>query len=126
MIEVIQLLGGGSLLSTPAEEDLRSELWPGIERYFRGAHGVSAEQRVRLLKLAWDATGSAFGQRQMQYERYHSGDPVRLAAAQYTGYDTAPLLRTVQRAMHPAGRQEADGASGADPGEARAPGEVRW
>jgi aromatic ring hydroxylase len=80
---------------------MRSELWPGIERYFRGANGVDAEQRVRLLKLAWDATGSAFGQRQMQYERYHSGDPVRLAAAQYAGYDTDPLLRTVQRALHP-------------------------
>ncbi|WP_405561323.1 4-hydroxyphenylacetate 3-monooxygenase [Streptomyces canus] len=101
MIEVIQLLGGGSLLSTPSEEDMRSELWPGIERYFRGANGVDAQQRVRMLKLAWDATGSAFGQRQMQYERYHSGDPVRLAAAQYAGYDTDPLLRTVQRALHP-------------------------
>ncbi|MEV4867593.1 4-hydroxyphenylacetate 3-hydroxylase family protein [Streptomyces syringium] len=101
MMEVIQILGGGSLLSTPAEEDLRSELWPGIERFFRGAHGVEAEHRIRLLKLAWDATGSAFGQRQMQYERYHSGDPVRLAAAQYFGYDKAPLLDTVNRAINP-------------------------
>ncbi|MFI5888290.1 4-hydroxyphenylacetate 3-hydroxylase family protein [Streptomyces sp. NPDC051554] len=102
MIEVIHTIGGGSLLSTPAEEDLRSELWPSIERFFRGADGVSAEHRIRLLKLAWDATGSAFGQRQMQYERYHSGDPVRLAAAQYSGYDTSPLLETVNRALHPA------------------------
>jgi 4-hydroxyphenylacetate 3-monooxygenase/anthranilate 3-monooxygenase (FAD)/4-hydroxyphenylacetate 3-monooxygenase len=102
MIEVIHTIGGGSLLSTPAEEDLRSELWPSIERFFRGANGVSADERVRLLKLAWDATGSAFGQRQMQYERYHSGDPVRLAAAQYFGYDTTPLLETVNRALHPA------------------------
>ncbi|MET8563835.1 4-hydroxyphenylacetate 3-hydroxylase N-terminal domain-containing protein [Streptomyces flaveolus] len=101
MIEVIQVLGGGSLLSTPAEEDLHSELWPTVERFFRGADGVSAEHRVRLLKLAWDATGSAFGQRQMQYERYHSGDPVRLAAAQYFGYDTTPLLETVNRALQP-------------------------
>ncbi|MEU2212354.1 4-hydroxyphenylacetate 3-hydroxylase N-terminal domain-containing protein [Streptomyces hygroscopicus] len=118
MIEVIQLLGGGSLLSTPAEEDLRGELWPGIERYFRGADGVSAEQRVRLLKLAWDATGSAFGQRQMQYERYHSGDPVRLAAAQYTGYDTAPLLRTVQRALHPERQPAGPGGTAPDPSAA--------
>ncbi|RMB82675.1 4-hydroxyphenylacetate 3-hydroxylase family protein [Streptomyces shenzhenensis] len=102
MIEVIQILGGGSLLSTPAEEDLRSDLWPAIERFYRGADGVSAEHRVRLLKLAWDATGSAFGQRQMQYERYHSGDPVRLAAAQYFGYDTTSLLDTVNRALRPA------------------------
>jgi 4-hydroxyphenylacetate 3-monooxygenase/anthranilate 3-monooxygenase (FAD)/4-hydroxyphenylacetate 3-monooxygenase len=101
MIEVIQVLGGGSLLSTPAEEDLTSELWPSIERFYRGADGVSAEHRIRLLKLAWDATGSAFGQRQMQYERYHSGDPVRLAAAQYFGYDTTPLLETVNRALQP-------------------------
>ncbi|ANZ39728.1 4-hydroxyphenylacetate 3-monooxygenase [Lentzea guizhouensis] len=101
MIEVIQLLGGGSLLSTPSEEDLRSELWPGIERFFRAGDGTSAESRVRLLKLAWDATGSSFGQRQMQYERYHSGDPVRLAAAQYLGYDTSGLLETVNRALHP-------------------------
>ncbi|MFE9581500.1 4-hydroxyphenylacetate 3-hydroxylase family protein [Nocardia sp. NPDC006044] len=100
MIEVIQILGGGSLLGTPAEEDLRSELWPAIEPFFRG-RGVSGEERVRLLKLAWDATGSAFGQRQMQYERYHSGDPVRLAAAQYFGYDTTSLLDGVGRALNP-------------------------
>ncbi|MEU7039732.1 4-hydroxyphenylacetate 3-hydroxylase N-terminal domain-containing protein [Streptomyces varsoviensis] len=117
MIEVIQLLGGGSLLSTPSEEDLNSELWPAIERFFRGADGVPAEHRVRLLKLAWDATGSAFGQRQMQYERYHSGDPVRLAAAQYFGYRTTPLLETVHRALRPAARGTGT-APGATPQEA--------
>jgi 4-hydroxyphenylacetate 3-monooxygenase oxygenase component len=101
MIEVIQTLGGGSLLSTPAEEDIRGELWPSIERFFRGAAGVSAEHRIRLLKLAWDATGSGFGQRQMQYERYHAGDPVRLAAIQYASYDTDALTATADRALPP-------------------------
>jgi 4-hydroxyphenylacetate 3-monooxygenase oxygenase component len=98
MVEAIQSLGGGSLLSTPSEQDLDAPISADIARYFRGA-GVPASDRIALLKLAWDVTGDAFGQRQLLYERYHAGDPVRLAASQYASYDKSSLLALVRQAV---------------------------
>ena len=37
--------------------------------------GVDAEQRLALMKLAWDMTGTEFGSRSGLYERLYSGDP---------------------------------------------------
>ena len=76
MVQVTQVLAAGGLLISPTEADLRSEIGPDIARYYKGA-GVEAEERIRLFKLAWDATGTQFGQRMLHYERYYAGDPVR-------------------------------------------------
>jgi 4-hydroxyphenylacetate 3-monooxygenase len=32
-------------------------------------------ERVKLMKLAWDAVGSEFGSRHLQYEMFYSGAP---------------------------------------------------
>ena len=98
MVQVTQVLGAGGLLLSPTEADMRSEIAPDIARYYRGA-GVDAERRIRMFKLAWDATGTQFGQRMLQYERYYAGDPVRVGATYYLGYDVAPLLAQVERAL---------------------------
>jgi len=50
-------------------------------------------------KLAWDATGTQFGQRQLQYERYYAGDPVQMGASIYKTWDHAALLAMVERAL---------------------------
>lgn len=96
MVEVVQILGAGSLLSSPVEKDFHALISEDIQRYFRGSN-TDAHHRVQLLKLAWDATGDSFGQRQVLYERYHAGDPVRLAATQYSAYDKSSLERVVER-----------------------------
>jgi 4-hydroxyphenylacetate 3-monooxygenase/anthranilate 3-monooxygenase (FAD)/4-hydroxyphenylacetate 3-monooxygenase len=98
VIEIVQTLGGGSLLSSPIERDFNGLLTGYIDRYFRGAE-KSAFERVGLLKLAWDITGDSFGQRQLLYERYHAGDPVRLAAALYTGSNIDHLLEITKNAV---------------------------
>jgi 4-hydroxyphenylacetate 3-monooxygenase oxygenase component len=98
MVQVVQVLSAGGLLISPTEADLRSEIGPDIARYYRGA-GVDAESRIALAKLAWDATGTQFGQRMLQYERYYAGDPVRVGAGYYLDHDVAPLIATVQRAL---------------------------
>jgi 4-hydroxyphenylacetate 3-monooxygenase len=40
-----------------------------------------------LFRLAFDAAVSSFSGRQQLYERYYSGDPVRLASTLYSLYD---------------------------------------
>jgi aromatic ring hydroxylase len=98
MVQVTQVLGAGSLITSPTEADLNSVVGPEIERYYRGA-GIDAAKKIRLNKLAWDATGTQFGQRQLQYERYYAGDPVRLGASIYLMGPHKPLLDEVERAL---------------------------
>src|SRR5215831_3007368 len=98
MVQVTQVLGSGGILINPTEADLRSAIGPDIARYYRGA-GLDAEQRIHISKLAWDVTGTQFGQRMLQYERYYAGDPVRVGASYYLDYDVAPLLAQVARAL---------------------------
>jgi 4-hydroxyphenylacetate 3-monooxygenase oxygenase component len=100
MVQVTQVLGAGGLLINPTAADLHSAIGGDIERYYRGAT-VDAHRRVQLYKLAWDATGTQFGQRMLQYERYYAGDPVRVGATMYNRSDVKPLLAMVERALGP-------------------------
>jgi len=103
-VEIVQTLAAGGFFYAPTEADLASpEVRPYIDRYVRGRAGVTAEERVALFKLAWDATGDSFAQRMAQYVRFYSGDPIRLTAGFYMQYDKRELLELVERAL---GRRE--------------------
>lgn len=100
LVEIVKTLAGGGFFYAPAEADMQNpEIRPYIDTYVRGRAGISAEQRVALFKLAWDVTGEAFAQRMEQYARFYSGDPVRLTAGIYLGYDKEPLFEIVERAL---------------------------
>jgi 4-hydroxyphenylacetate 3-monooxygenase len=95
MVEVLQLLGAGGYMMTPSARDVEGPQREDIARYFQAA-GAPAQERIHLFRLAWDIVGSAFGSRQLLYERYFSGDPVRLTAGRYVSYDKAPLIERVR------------------------------
>jgi anthranilate 3-monooxygenase (FAD)/4-hydroxyphenylacetate 3-monooxygenase len=101
--EVLQTLGAGGLLMMPSAEDFGSEIGGDIARYYQGAGGLDATDRVRLYKLAWDLCGDGFGQRAVQYERYYASDPVRLHAMNYLAHDKSDAFRLVDRALALAG-----------------------
>jgi 4-hydroxyphenylacetate 3-monooxygenase len=86
MCEIIQIIGAGGLASVPSLAELSGPRSADVERYFQAANAGSHE-RIRLFRLAWDASSSGFAGRQQLYERYYSGDPVRLAAALFAAYD---------------------------------------
>ena len=48
---------------------------PYLDRYLRGSNGASAVERVKLMKLLWDAVGTEFGGRHELYERNYAGAP---------------------------------------------------
>src|SRR6266851_1343994 len=50
------------------------ELRPYLDRFVRGSGGYTAEQRVKLIKLLWDAIGTEFGGRHELYERNYFGN----------------------------------------------------
>ena len=44
-----------------------------LDKYMRGSGGIGAEDRVKLMKLLWDAIGTEFGARHELYEINYSG-----------------------------------------------------
>jgi 4-hydroxyphenylacetate 3-monooxygenase len=86
MVEIIQQIGASGLVAMPTEQDLRGPLAADIERYYQAAR-ADAFERIPLFRLAWDASLSAFGSRQVLYERFFFGDPVRMAGALVTAHD---------------------------------------
>lgn len=44
-----------------------------MDSYYRSAE-LEPEQRLKLFKLIWDATGSEFGARHAVYESHYSGN----------------------------------------------------
>ncbi len=103
VIEVLQTLGAGGLLMMPSAADFASPIAGDVEKYYQGAAGMPALERIRLFKLAWDLAGDAFGTRQLQYERYYAGDPVRLVAGNYLSYDKTACRAMVGRALELSG-----------------------
>ena len=95
MAEIIQLLGSSSLMALPAEVDLDGPLAEHIEKYLH-TDTASARDRIQLFHLAWDLACSAFGSRQVLYERFFQGDWMRNAAALCAAYDTAPLRQQIE------------------------------
>ena len=80
MVEILQLLGSSSLVMTPTEADFTGPLAGHIEQYL-ATDASGARDRVKLFRLAWDIAGSAFGGRQVLYERFFASDPLSRARA---------------------------------------------
>jgi anthranilate 3-monooxygenase (FAD) / 4-hydroxyphenylacetate 3-monooxygenase len=103
VIEVLQTIGAGGLMMMPSGADfVAAGICDDVARYYQGA-AVSSLDRVKLFKLAWDLAGDAFGSRQLQYERYYAGDPVRILAGNYLGCDDRELMALVDKAVALAG-----------------------
>lgn len=60
-------------LNSHASDFKVPELRPFLDRYLRGSGGVDAVERVKLMKLLWDAVGTEFGARHELYEINYSG-----------------------------------------------------
>lgn len=95
LAEIIQLNSSSSLMATPSERDFKGPVAPEIERYF-GQADAAARERVALYRLAWDAAGSSFGGRQVLYERFFFGDPIRMASALVDNTNLSPLVQRVK------------------------------
>lgn len=109
MCEIIQIIGAGGLVSVPSIAELDGPRADDVELYFQSANAGSRD-RIRLFRLAWDASSSGFSGRQQLYERYYSGDPVRLAGALFGLYDKDPykdridqLLDSLEQRQQPPG-----------------------
>ena len=90
MAEMLHLLGSSSLMALPTKADLSGPLAEDIASYL-DTDTATAEERVRLFRLAWDVCCSSFGSRQVLYERYFGGDAQSNASLMYSLFDAQPM-----------------------------------
>ncbi len=85
MQEIIQLMGASGLIGAPSIAEFDGDASEMVDEYMQSAN-QSAVDRAKLCRLAFDASVSSFAGRQQLYERYYTGDPVRLSSALITAY----------------------------------------
>ena len=99
MIEILQLLSASSLMLIPPDSALDSPVAEDIDRYLASANRT-ARDRIKLFRLAWDVACSGFAGRQVLYERFFFGDPVRMMSVLYRTYDKQPLMDRVNEFLN--------------------------
>ncbi len=95
MGEILQLMGSSSLMALPTEADMQGPLADELASYL-DTDTATAEERVRLFRLAWDTCCSAFGSRQILYERFFQGDAYRNVVLLNGLYDKEPATEFVR------------------------------
>lgn len=75
ILEIVQqdVASGLMYVNSSTDDFTDPETGPYLQRYLRGSNGTDAVQRVKVMKLLWDAVGSEFGGRHELYERNYSG-----------------------------------------------------
>ncbi|MEN6541926.1 4-hydroxyphenylacetate 3-hydroxylase N-terminal domain-containing protein [Parvibaculum sp.] len=70
--DAIKTIGSHNLLATPSLDAIDNpEIGHLIKTYMPGSNGMSARDRAKLFRTAWDFAGSALGGRVELYERFY-------------------------------------------------------
>jgi 4-hydroxyphenylacetate 3-monooxygenase len=88
LITMIRDLAGGSLIMLPSSfrDWSNTELAPILHRTQRSPN-FSSKDKVKLLKAAWDAIGSEFASRHVQYEMFYAGARFVATGSSYRTFD---------------------------------------
>ncbi len=84
----IRELAGGALLMLPSSvDDFSNPEIADIIGLTQISPAMSGQDRVKLLKLTWDAVGSEFASRHLQYEMFYAGAQFVTRGHSYRTYD---------------------------------------
>jgi 4-hydroxyphenylacetate 3-monooxygenase len=74
VMQTIRDLAGGALIMLPSSvRDFANPEMEAVIRKTQRSAAMEPEQKVKFLKAAWDAVGSEFGSRHLQYEMFYAG-----------------------------------------------------
>jgi 4-hydroxyphenylacetate 3-monooxygenase len=88
LINLVRDLAGGSLIMLPSSfrDWANPEIAPILHKTQRSPN-FNSQDKVKLLKAAWDAIGSEFGSRHTQYEMFYAGARFIAAGHSYRTFD---------------------------------------
>jgi 4-hydroxyphenylacetate 3-monooxygenase len=90
LISLIRDLAGASLIMLPSSfRDWGNPELASILRKTQRSPNFNSEDKVKLLKAVWDAIGSEFGSRHMQYEMFYAGARFVATGHSYRTFDWA-------------------------------------
>ena len=88
LINLIRDLAGGSLIMLPSSfRDWTNPELASILHRTQRSPNFTSEDKVKLLKAAWDAIGSEFGSRHTQYEMFYAGARFVATGHSYRTFD---------------------------------------
>ena len=93
------LAGGGMIMLPSSQVDYRNEELRTLIRKTQQSPAASADERVKLFKLAWDAVGSEFGSRHVQYEMFYAGATFVTKGHSFRRYDWDAATELVDRVL---------------------------
>ncbi len=99
-VQQLRELAGGGMIMVPSSQDDFAN--PEIASYIRKMQSSSVTDsagRVKLFKLAWDAVGSEFGSRHLQYEMFYAGANMVTRAHSFRTYDWEKSINLVDGFM---------------------------
>jgi 4-hydroxyphenylacetate 3-monooxygenase len=101
VVEALRDLSGGAMIMLPSSaHDFGNPEMAEVIQKVQQSPVTDAKGRVKLFKLAWDAVGSEFASRHVQYEMFYSGPKQFTAGHMTRTYDwdraTALVDRTLQ------------------------------
>ena len=90
-------------LPSSARDFANPAIEPYLRQYVRGSYGIGYEERIKVMKLLWDAIGTEFGGRHELYERNYAGgwEDIRLQTltGAQRGGDMAAMESLVEQCM---------------------------
>lgn len=100
IIGAIRELAGGALLMLPSSvEDFTNAEVETIIKYTQVSPAMSGLDRVKLFKLIWDAVGSEFASRHLQYEMFYAGAKYVTRGNSFRTYDWDRAKSTPNRLL---------------------------
>ena len=100
VINTLRELSGGALIMLPSSvQDFADPELRRIIGLTQQAAKMKPEEKVKFLKLAWDAIGSEFGSRHTQYEMFYAGARFVTTGHSYRTFDWPGATRLVDDAM---------------------------
>ena len=112
----IRELAGGALITLPSSvKDFSDPEIAALIGLTQQSPAASAEEKVKFYKLAWDALGSEFASRHLQYEMFYAGASFVTRGHSFRTYDWGRASGLVDELL--AGYDRS--------GEVKAPSEVR-
>lgn len=101
MVDMVREMSGAGMLTLPSSNKELGDpaLRAQIDRFY-GSSAATAEQRIALMRLAWDFIGSEFGNRHQQYEKFYGGASHLVKTSVFRSFDFERAKGLVERALN--------------------------
>ncbi|HZK89143.1 MAG TPA: 4-hydroxyphenylacetate 3-hydroxylase N-terminal domain-containing protein [Stellaceae bacterium] len=95
--EIIEKIVASALIFLPSSsrDFANPAIDPLLRQYVRGSNGIDYKERIKIMKLLWDAIGSEFGGRHELYERNYAGNHEDIRIQVLTGARRAGAMASM-------------------------------